>query len=186
MEKHTWNYFLALERDFLRSTEFVEPNNSNFPSFSNWYAKLLLLVGSEVDVVAKQICAGCPNGQSASNICDYRKVMTTTFPGMHDVEIEVPRYSLALKPWISWGANPPTIPQWWKDYNSVKHERNANFPKANLENVLNCFAGLLILELYYYRSEGHLQPYPELFDAGFPHYMVTEDSPRLPGLSNQQ
>lgn len=70
MEKHTWNYFLALEQDLLRSTEFVEPSETNFSSYSNWFAKLLLLVGSEVDVVAKQICAESPNGRSVKKILE--------------------------------------------------------------------------------------------------------------------
>lgn len=111
-------------------------------------------------------------------------MLTTTFPGMHAVKIGVPRYSLTLEPWSSWGATPPESPQWWKDYNSVKHERNANFANANLENVLNSFAGLLILELYYYRSEDDLQPYPKLFDAGFPKYLVVKNECplSLPGL----
>ena len=52
-------------------------------------------------------------------------------------------------------ANGCSTPQWWIDYNSVKHERTTendsgsiNFTKANLGNVCNSIAALYILELF--------------------------------------
>lgn len=182
MEKHTWHYFLALENDLVRTTEFVEPSERNFNTFSNWYAKLLLLVGSEIDVVAKQLCATLSNTTAPANIKQYCDVITTEFPKLHEFEMGVPRYSLSFKPWSSWGASEKCSPQWWKDYNSVKHERNSNFEKANLGNVLNAFAGLLILELYYYRTKLTLQPIPKLFNAGFPDNVVVGGSLLLPDV----
>jgi hypothetical protein len=50
-----WHYFLMLERDFAATAAFVEPHVSNHKTFSDRYAGLLLLIGSEVDVVAKQL-----------------------------------------------------------------------------------------------------------------------------------
>ncbi len=47
------------------------------------------------------------------------------------------------------------VPQWWSDYNKVKHNRiasvsasgkNYNYPKANFGNLCNAFAALYVLE----------------------------------------
>ena len=48
----------------------------------------------------------------------------------------------------SWPKN-----EWWKDYNDIKHKRTsfgesggANYTKANLKNMILCYAALFILE----------------------------------------
>lgn len=183
MDLQAWHYFLALERDFVETTDFVEPRSANFATFSNAYAKLLLLVGSEVDVVAKQLCAGCPTGQSSSNIVQYQAAITSAFPGMHATTVKVSRYGLEFTPWQIWGAQSPTSPTWWKAYNEVKHSRDSSFDKANLGNLFDAFAGLLVLELYLYRRLDDLQPRPRLFDRGFPQTITTGSGHNLPGLT---
>ena len=63
----------------------------------------------------------------------------------------LPKYGIELTPWKRWENQ--ENPDWWKRYNNVKHERNANFKDANLENTLNAVAGLFCLVLYYYQTE---------------------------------
>jgi hypothetical protein len=176
-----WYYFLSIEKDFVGTLDFVHLHPLNARAFSNEYAKLLLLAGSEVDVVAKLLCEKVKPGETAENINDYRAIITAAFPGMHDVEIDIARYSGKLKPWASWDASVAKSPAWWTAYNNVKHERDNNFPEANQENALNSLCGLLALLLYLFKDEGHLQPYPELLDYGFPNYIVTEGGKKLPG-----
>ena len=183
MKLSHWFYFLSLERDFNRALNYVELAQTNYHAYSNEYAKLLLLSGSELDVVAKLICTKCDPTQNAKNIMDYRSVLTATFPGIHTVKIDIPRYRIASEPWADWGLATPTSPSWWKAYNNVKHKRDQFFSEANQENTLNALCGLLVLLLYHYRDETHLQPYPELFDCGFPSYLVTESRPQLPGMT---
>jgi hypothetical protein len=153
-----WYYFLSIEKDFVRTLDFVHLCPPNFKSFSNEYAKLLLLAGREVDVVAKLLCDKVKPGAKAENIKDYRDIITAGFQGMHDVEIDIARYSMKLKPWASWDRSVAQSPAWWTAYNNVKHERDKNFPEANQENALNSVCGLLALLLYYLKDEGHLQP----------------------------
>ena len=123
MSFQPWYYFLSVERDFVRTIDFVELHSSNAATFSTQYAKLLLLIGSEVDVVAKMLCAKVAPTQKAKNIADYRAVLTGMFVGMHTVEIDIPRYSQKLQPWLSWDTNVSKSPSWWGAYNAVKHER---------------------------------------------------------------
>jgi hypothetical protein len=114
MSLQRWHYFLSIERDFGRTLEYVELDDANANAFSDAYAKLLLLIGSEVDVVAKMLCNKVASTQKAENIRHYQTILTAHFPGMHGVEIDLPRYLTARKPWESWGASPATPPGWWQ------------------------------------------------------------------------
>jgi hypothetical protein len=181
MSLQPWYYFLSVEKDFIRTLDFVELHASNAKAFSNEYAKLLLLIGSEVDVVAKMVCGKAAPTQKAENIVDYKTVLTAKFVGLHTVEIEIPRYSLKLQPWFSWDPNVSKSPSWWTAYNNVKHERDKNYPDANQENTVSALCGLLSLLLYFYKDEQHLEPYPDLLNCGFPAYLVDGGSRALPG-----
>ena len=68
---------------------------------------------------------------------------------------------IQVLPWNDWSVTPKHIsPLWWGNYNDVKHSRTSldkntgqeNYKKANLENTINALAGLLILEMYFYKD----------------------------------
>ena len=155
-----WNYLLALEQDLSSISKYIELCPDNFKCYSTELARVLLSTASEVDVVAKALIAKIDPSQSVeSNIEQYRKALMTLIPSICNFKVLIPRYDLVFEPWSSW-INDST-PEWWKSYNSVKHERNNNYQKANLENALNAFSGLLVLLLHLYREEvehGHLMP----------------------------
>ena len=68
------------------------------------------------------------------------------------------------------------LPDWWRAYNKVKHERNSHFKEASLINTLNSTAGLFILLLLFHRKlaeSGRLSPNPILFRAGHPFQVDT-------------
>jgi hypothetical protein len=181
MSSQRWYYFLSIEKDFIRTLDFVELDPANGATFSNEYAKLLLLIGSEVDVVAKLVCDKAAPGQKAENIVDYSKIIPAAFNGFHTIEIEIPRYQMKVQPWLTWDPSIAKSPAWWKAYNDVKHERDQNFRDANQANVTSALCGLLALLLYLHKDEEHLQPYPDLLNYGFPDYIVTEGGRKLPG-----
>ena len=52
-----WNYLIALERDLEVASRYVEFCQRNFDVYSIEFAHLLLAAASEVDVVAKLLCA---------------------------------------------------------------------------------------------------------------------------------
>jgi hypothetical protein len=110
MSDERWYYFLSIEKDFIRTTDYVELHPDNSKSFSNEYAKLLLLIGSEVDVVAKMLCARETPQLNRRNIVEYRIALTGHFKDFHTIEIELARYKRKIQPWLSWGAKPPTPP----------------------------------------------------------------------------
>lgn len=141
-----------------------------------------MLIGSEVDVVAKMLCEREAPTQSAANIRNYKAILMNRFDGLHTIEVDIPRYKRSEGPWAAWGEAWPASPPWWTAYNSVKHRRDTNFQDANQGNVINALCGLMALLLYWMRDEVHLQPYPELLDYGFPATIVTDGIKALPGL----
>ena len=51
--------------------------------------------------------------------------------------------------------------RWWTAYNKIKHQRDCEYGRANLKNVLNAVAGLFVMTLCLYRDkarQGELVP----------------------------
>ena len=128
--------------DAVRVSRYVEFHAANFQTYSVEFARLYLAAGSEVDVVGKQLCLKFDPTSKADNIDKYRKEILAKLPELPKVTVDLPRHALTFTPWKDWTAG--RNPSWWRDYNSVKHERHVQFPKANLENTLNALAGLYI------------------------------------------
>jgi hypothetical protein len=159
-----WNYYLALESDVTRLSRFVEFTDDNFAAYSMEMVKILLSAGSEVDVVAKKLCKVAKPDSKASNIEHYRKILSTRFETLPEFQVSIPRYGLTLTPWENWQNK--KNPNWWKEHNAVKHERHDSYKLANLSNVLNTMAGLLVL-IYFYNVKSNrsaiLSPSTSLF-----------------------
>lgn len=151
MHLHYWQYFVALEADLARTVRFVEPEAPNMSCYSIEFARLLLAAGSEVDVLCKVLCQEDGLSPNPENIHGYRLAITARFPGFTKLDIMIPRYNLIRLPWQSWDSS--TTPDWWRAYNSVKHERHSNFADANLANALDAMAGLFVLVSYIYHKE---------------------------------
>jgi hypothetical protein len=131
-----------------RTIEFAR---ENFLTFSVYLARLYLSVCSEIDVVAKLLCARIAPTERPKRICDYRPLVMAKFPNFAQLRIEMPSHELDFQPWLSWSSG--TNPQWWTAYNDVKHERSKYYQDANLGNVLESTAGLLVMLVYFYQPE---------------------------------
>jgi len=159
-----WRYFLLLEEDLMVLARYIEFTQDNYDSYSVELARILLSAGSEVDVVAKQVCQKVDPKTKAKNIGHYRQQLRPAFPQIEHMTLTMPRFGLELCPWSNWQKN--RKPHWWGAYNSVKHDRHKKFSDANLKNVLNSVGGLLVLVLHLYQEmaeEGRLSPNPTLF-----------------------
>lgn len=49
-----WRQYLMIEKKFKTTVKYVAVDHENFSIYSDVYAKLLLQIGSEVDVVARE------------------------------------------------------------------------------------------------------------------------------------
>jgi hypothetical protein len=171
IETH-WNYLLAIEGDLERLSRFIDFDERNFDCFSIEISRILLASGAEVDVVCKQICKKINSKSSAGSIYAYQNEILASYPNIPDFIVLLPRYGLTLTPWSNWKAqnNPP---DWWTAYNKIKHHRDSQYHRANLQNALNAVCGLFIMVLYLYREkaeEGELGPSPKLLHVSEKHF----------------
>ena len=51
-----WSQYILLEKEFVSTLHFLTLDSSNESAFSQAYSKLILELGSEIDVVFKQYC----------------------------------------------------------------------------------------------------------------------------------
>lgn len=163
-----WNYFLELEHEFAETSRYVSFEKSNSNTYSREFLKLLQAICSEIDVVGKEIASIVDptfNSNGKQTIKNWGYALQKQFHLKDYTACFLE--DLSLDPWKDWEyeARPskagavnlavvggkPTI-SWWKDYNSVKHQRTAivegtsNFAKANLGNVILALAALFIME----------------------------------------
>ncbi|MBD2146989.1 hypothetical protein [Sphaerospermopsis sp. FACHB-1194] len=150
MDTSYWQYFLALEQDLNKFSRYVEFSENNYNTYSIEFTRIYLSVCSEIDVVAKILSNNLGN-PNAKNICDYKHTILATYPNLPNLDIQIPRYSLSLTPWSDWSSC--DSPTWWQKYNKVKHQRDQYYHEANLQNVLNAVAGLLVMNLYYLKQQ---------------------------------
>lgn len=170
-----WNYFLALEKDIEVLSRYVEFTQKNFTCYSLEISRILFSAASEVDVVAKELCKKINPNSSASNINRYRDEIKTAYPGLHTFKVTIPRFGLEFTPWSNWG-DVNGVPDWWTAYNKVKHHRNTDYERGNLQNCLNAAAGLFVVILYFYKEEAkkaELIPIPSVFRVTDEHFNGT-------------
>jgi hypothetical protein len=177
-----WQYFISLESSFNETTRYVELAEANYSAFSIEYARILLSTAAEADVICKLLCERTDPSSKAVNIDDYQKLILTAFPKFPNIKIQVPRLESDILPWEAW--NNGNNPDWWRNYNKVKHERGKYFEEANLRNSLYALGGLFAMLLYFYQpeaSKGDLYPFPQLLDYDrFPGYLITDTAIELP------
>ncbi|KAB2891395.1 MAG: hypothetical protein F9K32_04530 [Desulfobulbaceae bacterium] len=161
---HDWNYFFCIEDDVTKLSRWIEFAEDNETVYSIELARLLMTASAEADVVAKDLCKIIKPGTRASRINEYRPVLLEKYPDLHGAEVAIPRFGKILHPWSNWrdAVDPPL---WWTANNKIKHHRKDHFKEANLKNVLNAVAGLLILlVLRTSKDRPSLYPGPTVFE----------------------
>lgn len=154
-KKNYLNHYLLLEQDFKTTTEYVTVSEDNYSTYSVAYLKLLLTIGSEIDVML-ELLAKLYEPTTKENGFGCSKVILKHETDIKSLEIQVRNEGFSLFPW-NWAC----IPEWWTAYNEIKHNRFEDatmfnparkyYQYANLQNVLSSLAALLSLELYAYR-----------------------------------
>lgn len=148
-----------LEKEFMATTGFVKVDTENYSTYSDAYAKLLLQIGSEVDVAAKEICKLIDPTFCDETMDKYRLTLSSD-PEFLNTSVELLNYGITLSPWSDIESIPTgsTAFVWWKAYNKVKHERMntvtingvtmESYKFANLKNTLTALGALYHLVLH--------------------------------------
>ena len=164
-----WNYFLELESDLEHLSRYIEFTEDNYKTYSPEMVRLLLTAGSEVDVVLKGLCKKNDSRFKGETIDKYCVFLNPKYPKFCKLKVRLQRFGLDISPWDNWQDN--KTPNWWLDYNKVKHNRDEHYNLANLKNTIASLAGLFLAVLYFYKNEGEkgkLMPDPKLL-------MIQED-----------
>lgn len=153
-----WKQYIMLEKEFRTSNKYVSLTERNSNTFSDFFVKIILQIGSEIDVISRTLCRNINSSSSANDINGYRNEILLEYKQLKDVEVKCNDF--IMKPWKDWDHNTPF---WWKIYNGVKHDRykeeyygdnknekKENYKFATLGIVLNALSGLFLLELYLY------------------------------------
>lgn len=158
ISKH-WKYFISLEKDLIKLEDYIEINRRNFATNSIELSKILQLSCGEIDSVCRILCKEINPSTDfydesiySGNISQYKKTILSQYPLFTKTKIEIPSLKEKILPFEEWEFK--DSPNWWKDYNRVKHYRHSEFEKANLHNVLYSMASLFILILYLNRITG--------------------------------
>ena len=165
-----WNYYLDLESQFEKSRRYIDFDASNYSTYSVEYVQLLQAICSEIDVVGKVI-AQYNNKDfivKDANITKWGFEVQKCFEGL-DLKTIYFDNAKEIVPFRKWKYKNGTTkekpivlfddtyktPQWWLDYNAVKHARTSvdekaqikNYKKANLKNVIYALGALYILNM---------------------------------------
>lgn len=178
-----WDYYLMLEKQFIDTFEYVEPvdsnedNKLNLNTFSKKYNQLLLSIGSEADILLKELCKKISK-KTVKTMESYRKILKEykNFPmqGCQFVYDSEPIF-----PWLNFKTD--KSPTWWTDYNRLKHNRleKKNFVLGNYNNVKIALAGLFVLCRVLHREYFEYEPFKAstIFKMHnwTVYYMVNED-----------
>ena len=142
-----WPYYLSLESDVDKLTRYIEFTEDNYSTYSVELVRLFLSICSEVDVVMKELCAIASPSSKPSNIDAYKKVIKAEIPSLITESAISSKFGFYFKPWEKWETATGN-PDWWKQHNNVKHQRNNFYSQANLKNVLEALAALYIVNVY--------------------------------------
>lgn len=146
-----YNYLLALESKFQAISIYVEIDERNYKTFSTEISLIYLATCSEFEVVAKELCEilepGFKTINYRANITKITEVILRHFPAIIDHIVDVKIFERNYNPLVDWRID--KAPNWWIDYNFVKHNRAQNYHLAHLENLLNALSALSIINHYY-------------------------------------
>ena len=140
--------FRLLARDLQRVLEYVEPTDVNGPTYSHRIYELQLRVCTETESLWRDmVLASSWNKKKAAilNGSDYRRLEADWNSSRFTVSLLFwkPKPRLVV-PFVAWKRKGAPLP-WYRDYNTVKHNRNSEFPRANLASLTDAFAGLFLM-----------------------------------------
>ena len=153
-----WRQYLSIEKDFLKTEEYVSLNKSNYATFSNAYGKLFLTICSEIDSLSVEFSQMVKNDYEAesdvktNNIIKRIDTIKTAYPSINSYQVRTkyPYDELFFAPFAKLSKD--NMSDWWHDYNDFKHRRTGTtstgqplYEKACLKNVISSLAALFLL-----------------------------------------
>lgn len=141
-----WEYYLNIEADLAACGRFVEFVEDNYQTYSNEFARIIVIACAEIDAILGQLCHELTHERKVTTIRQYYPIVVDRFPKFTVRGLNIVRHKLSFHPWREWTSS--NSPAWWLAYNKIKHKRYAHFEKANLGNALNAVGALFLVILH--------------------------------------
>jgi hypothetical protein len=151
-----WDEYRHLEDDFSEYLNYVPLTEEHYTVWSLNLGDLLLRTGSILDSFFRRAIYS-PMLDDAIDIekfraIDDKKIDIDTYRQLFDGYYNLSSKNIfdlriysTITPFSSW--NNGNSPQWWKDYNQVKHDRFKNKKLASLKTTLDALGGLFIVNI---------------------------------------
>jgi hypothetical protein len=151
--------FLLIQEDLKKLFEFIEPSDASINAYSFRMHELLVRSCIEIEANFKAILLEndyIPKkdraGNDILNMSTYQAIDATHHLSSYRVLLPIWHgEKKVLEPFREWKTNNSL--SWYQAYNHCKHDRFKEFDKANLQNVINAVAGLLIVLSSQFRTE---------------------------------
>lgn len=155
-----WAHYIALEKEFSETFRYVSLAKDNYETYSEAYLKLLLQIGSELDIMLKIFCKLKEPTFKGEKISEYRSCINQHETSFATQKILVHALEDIIQPWKVWKEKTNNRLDWWTVYNKVKHERTnigqvenetkEYYKFANLKNCLYSLSALYQVNSYIY------------------------------------
>lgn len=146
-----WAYYLMLERKFMHTLDYVSLHTDNESAYSNEYAALIQMIGSEIDSFFKVYCGF--GASDIKSITEYCCSVTTDYPGILTQKVSVRAAKMTFKPFEGWDREKARQSLfWWNAFDNIKHSRTTNKKDASQKTVLYALAALFLLEMKYLKK----------------------------------
>lgn len=157
-----WSQYISIEKEFAATLHYLALDIKNESAYSQAYSKLMLEIGSEVDVVFKEYCKLIDSSFKGAykTIGRYKESVKNNNPDFITQQVSIINYDRTLYPWIEWNTL-PDAPWWWTAYNKVKHNRTSvveidgikqeGYKFANQRYTLLALAGLYQIMVNFYQ-----------------------------------
>lgn len=151
--EYYWSYYLSVEKMLEDTRKYVAVSEENKDTYSDEFAKIILLSCSEIDSILKLICK-LRNIQKEDNQYNMKVYIGVLNEIENIKEIAYSRYPttcineelLIVRPFKTMDINKKYGGMdWWEAYQSLKHNRLENALKGNLNNAVTAVAAQYII-----------------------------------------
>ena len=152
-ERH-WDFFRLLEKDLITISESIELAEDNYNTYGPRLVQLILSTGSELEAALRDFAVAFrPKHRAAMRkrvlMTDYKALLVDNAKEeFSSARVRFLNTGIELRPWSALENGRYCSLDWWNGYNSVKHERNECYERANLRTALGLIAALFVVNIY--------------------------------------
>jgi hypothetical protein len=171
-----WRYFLSIERDLVSSRRFCEISVRNFESFSDEYAKIVILSSIHFEFIVKTLLKERLPSASLQDIVTIREQLMGLRPGIATMKVPLPSAGIDVSPLTAWRNN--KSPDWWTAYTRLKHDYGGNRNRGNQRNAVEALAACMTALLYFLEDDiPNIEPYPIILYYDRPPFLLGYPEP---------